>query len=119
MNESKEMYLETILMLTNKIGKVKSIDIVREMNFSKPTVSVAMKKLKNENYINIDEQGYITLTSSGKKIAEMICERHEVLTNLLIKIGVSHDIAEQDACKIEHNLSEESFAKIKEYFNIK
>lgn len=113
--ESGEMYLETILMLTNQQGSVRSIDIVREMGFSKPSVSVGMKKLKEGNYISIDSEGYITLTDSGYKVAQKVFERHTILTGVLEKIGVSPKTAQEDACKIEHIISDETFSRIKEY----
>ena len=113
--ESGEMYLETILMLTNQQGSVRSIDIVREMGFSKPSVSVGMKKLKEGNYISIDPEGYITLTDSGYKVAQKVFERHTILTGVLEKIGVSPKTAQEDACKIEHIISDETFSRIKEY----
>lgn len=116
MNESKEMYLETILILNQEQEHTKAIDIAKAMDFSKPTVSVALKKLKNENLIHVDESSYITLTKEGQVIAEKILERHHVITNLLVSIGVTPEIAEKDACKIEHILSDETFDKIKKYF---
>lgn len=113
MNESKEMYLESILMLSKEKANVKSIDIARFMNFSKPTVSIAVKKLKTDNLITVDDHGFIKLTKKGLKIAESILEKHEIITELLIKIGVDKDIAENDACKIEHTISDETFEKLK------
>lgn len=115
--ESSEDYLERILMLKNKNGKVRSIDIVEDMNFSRASVSVAMKKLKENNYIVFDEDGYIDLTNDGYKIASSIYERHMLIANLLMKIGVSSNQAFDDACKIEHNLSQESFLALKNYYN--
>ena len=111
--ESGENYLEAILMVQEKKENVHAIDIVNELNFSKPSVSIMLKKLKEEKYINIDSKGDITLTESGLSIATKIYERHKILTNLLIKIGVSPEIAEDDACKIEHDLSNETFDAIK------
>ncbi len=113
MQESGEMYLETILTLSKKNGNVRSIDIASEMNFSKPSVSRAVKKLKEDGYILVDAGGLITLTPKGKKIAETIYERHTVLSNLLISIGVSPKTAAEDACRIEHVISEETFNVIK------
>ena len=113
--ESAENYLETILMLKKKIGKVRSIDIVNELGFSKPSVSVAMKNFKENDLITIDEEGYITLTHSGLKIAQNILERHETLSKMLIMLGVNEETAKEDACKMEHVLSEESYNKIKEH----
>ncbi|MDD6339848.1 MAG: metal-dependent transcriptional regulator [Butyrivibrio sp.] len=112
-DESLEDYLETILMLHNSKGQVRSIDIANEMNFTKPSVSVAMKNLREKGYITMDNSGYITLTESGKKRAEDVLERHTVLSDLLIHIGVSKETALADACKVEHDLSEESFEAIK------
>ena len=115
--ESAENYLETILMLKKKIGKVRSIDIVNELGFSKPSVSVAMKNFKENDLITMDEEGYITLTHSGLKIAQNILERHETLSKMLITLGVNEETAKEDACKMEHVLSEESYKKIKEHIN--
>ncbi|MDD6493007.1 MAG: metal-dependent transcriptional regulator [Firmicutes bacterium] len=112
-DESLEDYLETILYLQNKHGQVRSIDIATEMNFSKPSVSVAMKNLREKNYITMAADGYITLTADGKKRAESVMERHTLLSDWLISIGVSKEIALADACKVEHDLSEESFEAIK------
>lgn len=117
--ESSEDYLERILMLELKNGKVKSIDIAHSMNFSKASVSVAMKKLKENGYINIDEKGYITLTDSGKEIANNIYDRHVTLTNILIKLGVDEEIARKDACKIEHDLSQETYDALKSFLQKK
>ncbi len=111
--ESGENYLEAILMVSEKQKDVHAIDIVNELNFSKPSVSIMLKKLKDEGYIEIDEHSHITLTDKGMPIAEKIYERHKVLTQLLLDLGVSEDIAEEDACKIEHDLTPESFAAIK------
>ena len=110
--ESSEMYLETILVLTKK-GDVRSIDIARAMNFSRPSVSVTVHNLEKEHYIKISENGNITLEKPGKEIAERIYERHTVLTDLLISIGVSEKTASEDACKIEHDISVETFNCIK------
>ena len=112
-DESLEDYLETILSLQNKHGQVRSIDIANEMNFSKPSVSVAMKNLREKNYITMAADGYITRTESGKKRAESVMERHTLLSDWLISIGVSKETALADACKVEHDLSEESFEAIK------
>ena len=100
MSESTEMYLETILVIQKKKGHVRSIDIAREMNFSKPTISQQMKRLKEKELINMDEDGAITLTDAGAKIANMIFERHTELRDILIHIGVSESTASQDACRI-------------------
>lgn len=114
-NQSLEDYLETILMLKSEKGQVRSIDIARALNFSKPSVSVAMKSLRGKGYINVDEKGLITLTDSGLKIASQVYERHEILTKLLLYIGVDEQTAIEDSCKIEHDLSEETFGKLKEF----
>lgn len=113
--ESAENYLETILVLSEKIGNVRSIDIVNEMNFSKPSVSVAMKNLRQNGYINVNNDGYITLTESGREIAEMIYERHRLIKNLLISLGVNETVAAEDACRIEHVISKESFEALKNH----
>ena len=111
--ESSEDYLETILILNNKLGKVRSIDIVEFLNFSKPSVSVAMKKLRENGYINVDKKGYITLTDVGYEVASRTYERHLILTDLFVSLGVDKEIAEKDACRVEHNLSPETFEAIK------
>ena len=111
--ESMEDYLETILMLQNRLGQVRSIDIVHELDYSKPSVSVAMKNLREKSYVTVDEDGFISLTKKGKQRAESVLERHTILSDWLIGIGVSNETAQADACRIEHDLSEESFAAIK------
>ena len=113
--ESGEMYLETILILTIRDHCVRSIDVAKYMNFSKPSVSRAMGRLKEQEYIVIDPEGYITLTESGRAIAEKIYERHNVLSALLIRLGVDEKIAAEDACRIEHDISDETFAAIKRH----
>jgi len=115
--ESKEDYLERILMLSKKNGSVRSIDIAHDMGFSKPSVSVAMKKLRELKLINVDKDGLIFLTDEGRLIAERTYERHTVLKAILIHIGVDEQVAEDDACKVEHELSEETFSKIREVYN--
>ncbi|WP_027728525.1 metal-dependent transcriptional regulator [Treponema sp. C6A8] len=112
--ESAEMYLETILVLSKK-GDVRSIDIAREMNFSRPSVSVTVHNLEDEHYISITEKGNIILEEKGREIAERIYERHRVLTAVLTNIGVPEDVAENDACKMEHVISEETFNCIKKH----
>lgn len=112
-NESIEDYLETILLLQKKLGQVRSIDIANEMNFSKPSVSVAMKNLREKGYITIDDSGHIILTESGKKQAEDVLEKHTILTNWLISLGVDEEIAGEDACRMEHDMSEETFSALK------
>ncbi len=114
-DESVEDYLETILLLQKKLGQVRSIDIATEMNFSKPSVSVAMKNLREKQYIIMAENGYITLTDAGLKRAENVLERHTILSDWLIRIGVSEETAKADACKVEHDLSDESFEAIKKW----
>ena len=113
--ESGEMYLESILQLTQKQGNVRSIDISEYMGYSKPSVSRAVGLLKNGGYIQVDEEGMITLTETGLEIAQKIYERHTLLTQLLIRLGVSPETASADACKIEHNLSDETFEAIKNH----
>lgn len=117
--ESGENYLETILVLKSKGGDVRSIDIVREMNLSKPSVSRAVGILKNGGFIEVDKDGFITLTDAGNEIAERIYERHKVLTDWLIGIGVDEKTAAEDACKLEHDISEASFEKLKEHIREK
>ena len=114
-SESKENYLETILILQNKNGEVRSIDIAAELDFSKPSVSVAMKNLREDNCIKVDDNGYITLTKRGREIAERVYERHLLFTDWLVSLGVPEDIAAEDACRIEHDISAESFEAIKKY----
>ena len=113
--ESAENYLETIFILKNKNGVVRSIDIVHELGITKPSVSVAMKNLKQKGLISVEEKGYIELTEEGYNIANMVYERHVVISKMLEKLGVSPDIAVKDACKIEHVISVESFQAIKEH----
>ena len=114
-HESAEDYLEKILMLHKKNGLVRSIDIVNELGFSKPSISVAMKKLRENGYIQMDEENYITLTDKGLDIARHVYTRHQTLTRLLIMMGVSSETAEEDACRIEHDISDETFRKIRAY----
>lgn len=113
--ESAENYLEAILIIKNEKGTVRSIDIANHLNFSKPSVSVAMKNLKQNGYISIDSDGHISLNESGQKIAEKIYKRHTLISNWLMKLGVSPKTASEDACRIEHILSEESFEAIKNH----
>lgn len=114
--ESAENYLETILILSKKIGAVRSIDVANEMNFTKASISIAMKRLREDEYIVMDADGIITLTDKGKEIASMVYERHQLIAKILIALGVSEETAYEDSCKIEHDLSQESFEKIKEYY---
>ena len=113
--ESGENYLETILVLKNRGVEVRSIDVVHEMGLSKPSVSRAMGILREGGFIQVDADGYITLTSAGKEVAESIYERHRVFTEWLIDIGVDPELAAEDACKLEHAISSESFEKLKEH----
>ncbi|WP_377074438.1 metal-dependent transcriptional regulator [Ruminococcus bicirculans (ex Wegman et al. 2014)] len=115
--ESAENYLETILILSQRKGKgeVRSIDIVNELDFSKPSVSVAMKNLRENGYITVDKDGYIRLTDKGLEIAEKMYERHTLLSQWLIKLGVDEKVAVEDACRMEHVISAESFAAIKKH----
>ena len=115
--ESAEDYLESILILKNKLGNVRSIDIVNYFDYSKPSISVAMKNLREEQYIEMDHKGYISLTEKGRVIAEKMFERHTLLTDWLISIGVDKKTAGEDACRIEHVISEESFEAIKNLKN--
>ncbi len=112
-HESAEDYLETILILKERTGQVRSIDIATKMNYTKPSISVAMKKLRENGYIEMDKDGFITLTPSGLAIASNIYERHKLLTDFFVALGVNEKTAAEDACKIEHDLSEETFEKIK------
>ena len=114
--ESAENYLEAILMLKNKNGYVRSIDVANHLNFTKPSVSVAMKSFREEGYVTVDTDGNITLTDKGMEIAQKIYERHQVIAKALIALGVDEETAYDDSCKIEHDLSDITFQKIKEYF---
>jgi len=117
-NESAENYLETILVLSQRLSVVRSIDIAVELNFKKSSISVAMKNLRKNNYITVNDSGFIYLTESGKEIANMIYERHNFLKNWLISLGVNEKVATEDACRIEHVISKESFKAIKNHINI-
>ena len=114
-HESGEMYLEAIHVLTKSNGHVRSIDVSEYLGYSKPSVSRAMGILRNGGYITVDKDGAISLTQSGREIAEKIYERHTLLTKLLIRIGVSEETAAEDACKLEHAISDESFEALKKY----
>ncbi len=116
-NESAENYLETILILSRQLPVVRSVDIANELGFKKSSVSVAMKNLREKQHIAVDKSGFITLTGSGREIAEMIYERHEFLSDWLMKLGVDERTALNDACKMEHVISRESFDAIKKYVN--
>lgn len=113
-NESSENYLETILILSKQLPVVRSVDIANELGFKKSSVSVAMKNLREKNHIVMDKSGFITLTPSGREIAEMIYERHEMISSWLMRLGVPKEIALEDACKIEHVISRESFEAIRD-----
>lgn len=115
MHESGEMYLETIYILSKEKDLVRSIDISEEMGFSKPSVSRAVSLLKNSGHIQVDSKGGITLTPGGLAIARVIYDRHTTLTNLFRKLGVSEKVATEDACRVEHYISDETFAAIKEF----
>ena len=114
-NESSEDYLETILMLSEAKPVVRSVDIANELGYKKSSVSVAMRNLRERGHIRVTDEGYIYLTETGSKIAEMIYERHKLISEWLIKIGVPEVIAVEDACRVEHDLSMESFEAIKKY----
>ncbi|HAV27830.1 MAG TPA: DNA-binding protein [Lachnospiraceae bacterium] len=116
-NESSEDYLEAILMLREQLGKVRSIDIVYKLGYSKPSISIAMKKLREKGLVNMDADGYITLTDEGLKIARHTYTRHKVLTSFFENIGVNPRTAEDDACKIEHDISEETFKRLREFMS--
>ncbi len=113
--ESAENYLETILVLHKRQGQVRSIDIATELSFSKPSVSVAMKNLRSNGYIEVNKDGYITLLPKGLEIAEKIYERHTLLTGWLTALGVAQDVAAEDACRIEHVISAETFEALKQH----
>lgn len=115
-HQSEEDYLENILILSETKPNIHSIDIVNYMNFSKPSVSVAMHKLKDKGLITMDQNGIIRLTDSGRLIAEKTYEKHRVLSSFLMNLGVSEDVALEDACEIEHIISDESFSKIREFY---
>ncbi len=117
--ESAENYLEAILMIKRKKGNVRSIDIANQLNFTKPSVSVAMKSFREEEYITMDHDGNITLTEKGLAIAQKVYERHEVIAKALIALGVSEDIAYEDSCKVEHDISQETFDRLKDYLKKK
>lgn len=118
LQESGEMYLETILILSQKMNTVRAIDVGEYMGFSKPSVSRALGLLKGGGYVKADGQGHLTLTDSGREVAERMYERHRILTQCLVKLGVSEEVAAADACKIEHDISEESFDAIKNHMGL-
>ncbi len=112
--ESGEMYLETILVLSQKMAYVRSIDVCEYMGFSKPSVSHAMGLLRNGGYVNMDANGYLTLTDAGREVAEKIYDRHRILTKMLVLLGVDGETAAEDACKMEHDIGDKSFEAIKQ-----
>ena len=114
-HESGEMYLETIHVLYKKNGRVRSIDVSEYMGYSKPSVSRAVGLLKKDGYILVDKEGYITLTESGLSVAQKIYERHTLLANLLVRLGVRPEVASEDACRLEHAISDDSFEAIKNH----
>ena len=114
-NESAENYLETILILSNKLPVVRSVDVANELDFKKSSVSIAMKNLKSNGHITVTDAGFIYLTESGREIAEKVYERHRFISSWLSSLGVPEDIATEDACKMEHIISNESYAAIKDY----
>lgn len=116
-NESSENYLETILILSKRLPVVRSVDIAAEMNFKKSSISVAMKNLRENGYIKVNESGFIFLTEKGRELADMIYERHTFLSGWLMALGVDEKTAVEDACRMEHDISRESFAAIKKYVN--
>ena len=115
-HESSEDYLETILILREKNGNVRSIDIVNKMNYSKPSISIAMKKLKSEGMVEMDLNGYITLTPKGEEVAQRIYSRHKLLEKCLIAIGVEPETAEEEACRIEHVIDDDTYDKINAFY---
>ena len=115
-HESTEDYLETILILQRRNHIVRSIDIVNEMNFSKPSISIAMKKLREQGLVEMDQNGYISLLPSGREIAERIYARHELLTRVLIAIGVEEPVASDEACRIEHVIDDDTYNKINSFY---
>lgn len=116
--ESAENYLEAVLMIKKEKGSVRSIDIANRLNFTKPSVSVAMKGFREDGYITVDSDGEICLTEKGLEIAERVYERHEIIAGALMALGVSEEIAYKDSCKIEHDISDETFEKLKEHLRM-
>ena len=115
-HESAEDYLENILILRERNGNVRSIDIVNEMNYSKPSISIAMKKLRTEGYVEMDLNGYITLTKSGEEIAQRIYSRHRLLEKVLVAIGVEQETASEESCRIEHDINDDTYDKINTFY---
>jgi Mn-dependent DtxR family transcriptional regulator len=118
LQESAEMYLETIYLLSRQRGNVRSVDVAEHMGYSKPSVSRAVGLLKQGGYVVTDDSGFLSLTAEGIAVAEKIFERHHVLSRLFVRLGVSEAVATEDACKIEHIISDETFAAIKAFLNI-
>jgi len=116
-HESAEDYLEKILILRERNGNVRSIDIVNEMNYSKPSISIAMKKLRAEGLVEMDQNGYITLTSQGEEIAQRIYNRHRLLKKVLMAIGVEEETAAEEACRIEHDINDDTYDKINAFYH--
>ncbi len=116
-HESGEDYLETILILENRMGYVRAVDIAGEMGYSKPTISIAMRRLRENGYIDVDERRDIHLTAMGREVAERIYERHVLLTKLLEALGVDGDTAAREACKIEHDISADTFSRLRNYYD--
>ncbi len=116
-HESAENYLETLLILTQKFSRVRSIDVVNRTGYSKPTVSIAMKRLRGDGYIAVDDDGYITLERKGLEIAERMYERHQVIAQILMSLGVDEETAYADSCRIEHSISAKSFQCMKDFFS--
>ena len=115
-HESAEDYLENILILRERNGSVRSIDIVNEMNYSKPSISIAMKKLRTEGLVEMDLNGYITLTDKGEEIAQRIYSRHKLLEKVLVAIGVDSETASEEACRIEHDINDDTYDKINAFY---
>jgi Mn-dependent DtxR family transcriptional regulator len=115
-HESAEDYLESILVLRERKGNVRSIDIVNERNYSKPSISIAMKKLRSEGLVEMDLNGYITLTESGEEIAQRIYSRHQLLEKVLVAIGVDQETASEEACRIEHDINDDTYDKINAFY---
>jgi Mn-dependent DtxR family transcriptional regulator len=116
-NVSQENYLETILLLSERLDKVRSIDVANELSFSKPSVSVAVKKLKDGGFVDVDDKGVISLTQAGAAWASEVYDRHVTVTKFFVSLGVSEQTAKKDACEIEHILSQETFEKLKEFLS--
>ena len=116
-HESAEDYLEKILILRERNGNVRSIDIVNEMNYSKPSISIAMKKLRAEGLVEMDPNGYITLTPQGEEIAQRIYKRHRLLKKVLMAIGVEEETAAEESCRIEHDINDDTYDKINAFYN--